>query len=316
MFKADPVVLRRMFKQLELARREHSAWYESVVRTIVCRLPCDPVEFADDHHQRCPFGTWCSEQASPELREQPVFAAIEVEHEQLHRFASALLQQSTAGQPVDCDDYDRFAASASRLRMGLDSLRHEVQAALRNTDALTGAYGRTEMIPELREWRQLARRDVQHCCLAFLDLDHLKEINDSHGHAVGDRVLTAAVRFLTAHLRPYDKVFRYGGDEFLVSLPGVDLVRAEQIMERVRDGLASTSVAVSDTGDPVRVTASFGLAMLDPEVSVEESIDRADKALLVAKSAGRNRIIAWDPSITTATMLQRFMAEETDERAP
>jgi hypothetical protein len=55
--------------------------------------------------------------------------------------------------------------------------------------------------------------------------------------------------------------------------------------------------------------------MLDPEASVEESIDRADKALLVAKSAGRNRIVAWDPSITTATMLQRFMVEETDDQA-
>jgi len=313
MFKAEPAVLRTMLSQLEQAIQDNEAWHGGVLRSLVCGMPGDPVEFRPEAHEHCGFGRWCRERAPDELRTQPTFAAIEQEHERLHWLARRMLQLSQARQPIDGGDFDEFAASAARLRTELQALRHEIQGALRSTDALTGAYGRVEMLPELREWRELARRDVQPCCLAFVDIDHLKRINDQHGHAVGDGVLVEAVEFLAGHLRPYDKIFRYGGDEFLVSLPGVDLATAQRIMERARDGLGRTPLAEAEDGAPVRTTASFGLAMLDPEASVEESIDRADKALLVAKAAGRNRVIAWDPGITTATIQQIAMDSDSEE---
>jgi diguanylate cyclase (GGDEF)-like protein len=123
---------------------------------------------------------------------------------------------------------------------------------------------------------------------------------------VGDEILAAAVRYLTRHLRPYDKVFRYGGDEFLIALPGTDLAIGQTVIKRVRDSLEGRSLVGGPVGSALHVTASFGLALLDPEVSVEDSIERADQALMLAKTAGRNRAISWDPAVTTGTRLRRL----------
>jgi diguanylate cyclase (GGDEF)-like protein len=185
------------------------------------------------------------------------------------------------------------------LRLEVDSLRHEIEAALRNRDALTGAYGRVEILPALREAGELGRRNVQHSCIAFMDLDRFKEVNDAHGHRVGDAVLAGAVGFVAGHLRTYDKVFRYGGDEFLLLLPGAQVQVAYRLVERLRAGLEATVLASSEAGEPLRLTASFGVTPLEGDLTAEEAVDRADKALLLAKAAGRNRVIVWDPTVTT-----------------
>jgi diguanylate cyclase (GGDEF)-like protein len=143
-----------------------------------------------------------------------------------------------------------------------------------------------------------------------MDLDHFKEINDTQGRAVGDEVLAGAVRILTQRLRPYDKVFRYVGDEFLISMPGTDLEIGQTVIKRVRESLAAQPLVVGPGGITLQVSASFGLALLDPVASLEESIERADQALLLAKTAGRNRAISWDPSITTGTRLPRLQIED------
>ncbi len=315
MFKVEPKVLRRLRKQLQQATEDHARWHESLIRIIVCRLRCDSVDLGDDAHRHCKFGRWCLEEAPTELREQPTFAAIIDEHERVHIAAARLLRKAADNRPISTEDYDELADRAAQLRLELDTMRHEIQGALRSTDALTGAYGRVEMLPELREWHELAKRDVQRCCLAFMDIDHLKEINDQHGHAIGDEVLAESVRFVMEDLRPYDKVFRYGGDEFLISLPGVELEVGRKIMQRVREGLSGTQLAVGVDGAPIHTTASFGLAMLEPDVRVEESIDRADKALLLAKAAGRNRVMTWDPTVTTGTLPEKMVAEGLSDTA-
>jgi diguanylate cyclase (GGDEF)-like protein len=99
------------------------------------------------------------------------------------------------------------------------------------------------------------------------------------------------------NLRPYDRVFRYGGEEFLISLQNADLETGKVVIDRLRERLASTRLA-RDGSQEIVVTASFGMAPLDPGVSLEETINRADKALLAAKVAGRNRLHVWDPSTT------------------
>jgi len=303
MFSADTAGLRATLQQLQQATHDHAEWHERTIRTIVCRLPCSPDDLTKDAHHNCRFGQWYYAEASAELRRQEIFAAMEAEHERLHEIAAVLLRTVAAGRPVDGESYDEFIATSARLRLELDSLRHEVQDILRGSDTLTGAYGRRHLLPELREWHELAKREVQQCCITFMDLDHLKDINDTHGHTVGDQVLAGAVRYVTGHLRPYDKVFRYGGDEFLISLPGIDLQDALHLVERISSGFGQQSFVISADGRVIRATASFGLALLDPDVSIEQSIDRADKALLMAKAAGRDRAVHWDPGITTGTIL-------------
>jgi len=309
MLRMDPTALQKSLEQLEQALHDHARWHDDLIRSIVCRLPCDPNDLDELAHRHCRFGRWYYEQAPVELREQPAFAAIEAEHKRLHQVAAQMLREAATGTPVSRAGYDDLVAGCERLHLELDSLRHAIAGALRDRDALTGAHGRVEMLPTLREWRELARRNVQQCCIAFMDLDHLKEINDRHGHVVGDQVLAGVVRHVTEHLRPYDKVFRYGGDEFLISLPGADLAIGQKVIGHIREQIAGTPIVASPAGHPIATTASFGLALLEPDISVEDSIDRADKALLVAKAAGRNRVCSWDPAVTTGTVLQRMMED-------
>jgi diguanylate cyclase (GGDEF)-like protein len=306
----DPATLQQALTQLEQAIRDHAEWHENLLRAVVCGLSFDLNDLTERAHFQCRFGRWYYEHAVAEVRRQPSFAAIGLEHEHLHRVAAKLLRDVVADAPIVREDFEELVAAGTRLRLELDSLRREVQVGLLARDALTGAFGRAEMLPELRGWREQAMRGVQKCCIAFMDLDHFKEINDTYGHQVGDEVLAGAVRYLGQCLRPYDKVFRYGGDEFLISLPGADLELGQAVIKRVREGLARRPLVADSGGLVIHATASFGLALLDPDVSVEESIERADQALLLAKTAGRNRAINWDASVTTGTRLPRLKLED------
>lgn len=310
MLKMDPTTLRQAQEQLDRATRDHAAWHENLLRAIVCRLPCDRGNVAQDAHLDCHFGRWYYERAPAGLWGQPAFAAIGPEHERLHRIAAGLLREVAADRPVVREEFEDLVSSSARLRNAIDLLRLEIHDALRDRDALTGASSRAEMMPELRQWHEIARRGVQQCCIVFMDLDHLKQVNDTYGHQVGDEILAGVVRRLNRHLRPYDKVFRYGGDEFLIALPGADLAIGQAVIKRVREELASHPLATGPGGIALPASASFGLALLDPTIRVEESIERADQALLLAKAAGRNHAISWDPSVTTGTRLPRLQIDD------
>ena len=309
----DPATLRKALEQLEQATEDHVEWHANLLRALVCGLPCDLGDLAATAHLQCRFGRWYYERAPVELRKQPAFDAIGTEHERLHRIAARLLRDVAAEEPISREDFEDLVAGSTRLRLELDSLRNELESALRNRDPLTGACSRIEMLPDLRELRTLAQRGVKQCCIVFMDVDQLKQINETYGHQVGDSVLAGTVRYLNDHLRPYDKVYRYGGDEFVLVLSGADLAMGQKVIARVRSGLARRLLVVGPGGIAIHVTASFGLALLDPGASVADCIDRADQALLLAKTAGRNCAISWDPSVTTGKDLKRLAVDDGAE---
>ena len=311
MLNMQPATLRNALKQIDQATHDHLEWHANLLRAIVCDLPFDPNDLAGGAHRRCRFGKWYYEHAATELADQPGFAAIGVEHERVHQVAAGILREIAASRPIEHHAFDGLVASSLRLRRELDLLRHEIVVALRNRDALTGAFDRDQVLPELRRWREPVSQGTLSCCIVFMDLDRLSEINESQGHAIGDALLAEAVRFLHEHLRADDRVFRYGGDEFLVSLPGADLATAKAVVGRVRDGLARRQVFIAGAGSALQVTASFGLALLDPEDRIEDSIDRAAQALLLAKTAGGNRAISWDASVTTGRRWKRLQIDES-----
>lgn len=284
-----------VLQELARALDSHEQWHKDLTRTIVCGLPHDPRDVADDAHRQCRFGHWYYGNAAPVLHAHAIFAAIEVEHECVHRLAARLLTSLGAESRVAPDDYDAFANAIDRLRLEIHTLKRDFEVSLIHRDSLTGAESRIDMLTKLGEMRELGKRRHQPCCMALMDVDHFKSINDTHGHAIGDQVLKGSVRQLRESLRPYDHVFRYGGDEFMILMPDTDLETGRLAIERIRKALAAAPLAQSGP-TAIHATASFGVAALEPVASIEESMDRADKMMYAAKNSGRNCVRVW-PSV-------------------
>jgi diguanylate cyclase len=311
MLRMDPSSLRRAAEQLKRTTEEHATWHEDVLRSIFCDdFSAQDAVLASTAHRDCSFGRWFYDEAPNGLRDQPAFVATGKEHQRLHQVAARMLRAAKGGAPVARPDFEDLVATSARLRVQVDYLRSSIEAALGNRDPLTGALGRVAMLPDLHDLRSAVEHGSQPCTLVFMDVDQLKRINDEHGHGVGDAVLCGVVAHVQEHLRGQDRVYRYGGDEFLLALPGADLDVGCAVATRVRDGLADKLFIAGSTGVALQVTASFGLALLEPDEPVPASINRADQALLLAKAAGRNRVIKWDVAITTGTRWHRIDVEE------
>ena len=159
-------------------------------------------------------------------------------------------------------------------------------------DSLTGTLNRDAFIDRANEEISLAKRRGENICLAMIDIDHFKHINDANGHAVGDYVLRHISDYLSNRLRRSDVVGRYGGDEFLVLLPDTDLNSAYLVLDMVRQNLITQTINVRNL--MVNVSISLGLVSAMPtEIeSVEKLIAEADKKLYEAKLSGRNKLIS------------------------
>ena len=153
-------------------------------------------------------------------------------------------------------------------------------------DALTGAHNRTAMNETLEREVELANRHKSALSVLILDIDHFKHINDNYGHNVGDDVLKECVELCNQTIRGSDMLFRFGGEEFVIMLPGVNANGAELAAERIRATIEKHVFASQNITVPV--TASFGSASLVQHETVAQLLKRADKALYVAKGSGRN----------------------------
>lgn len=295
MFNVGHKELDSILVQINQAVDSHDQWYHQLMRTLICRLPPDQRDLARDSYRLCRFGQWYYQYSDPALRSHPTFAAIEREHKLLHEQASSLLQVSMVElKAIDVGSFGQFANTLERMRLQLFSLQHEIEGDLNNIDPLTGTYNRFSMLAILREQQELVARGSS-CSVAMLDIDFFKQVNDKYGHRTGDHVLAHIAATLLKGLRPYDKLFRYGGEEFVISLPNTPLATAMLVAERMRQNVETTPIDIN--GLPVKVTVSIGLAAIDANARVEVSIGQADSAMYAAKQNGRNQVKLWEPSL-------------------
>jgi len=163
-------------------------------------------------------------------------------------------------------------------------------------DALTGAHNRGFLDGALLREFDLATRHGWPLSVAMLDLDHFKNVNDTHGHPVGDSVLIAVVRNVLNQLRPDDIFARYGGEEFVIVLPGTALEPTIKLLARLKESIGNIN-HLNSKGTPLKVTASIGVvAHMDGGVQFnrpEDLIKAVDEALYAAKKSGRNRVETW-----------------------
>jgi diguanylate cyclase (GGDEF)-like protein len=159
-------------------------------------------------------------------------------------------------------------------------------------DALTGLHNRHYLNERLESEFSFARRHGTALSVLFLDADHFKRVNDTHGHGAGDEVLRAIGGFLQRAMRTEDLVARFGGEEFIIALRGIERPGVLVAADRVRAGIEALSV--EHQGVSLSVTVSIGVATLSPArpyASVEALLTAADNALSQAKELGRNRVV-------------------------
>lgn len=184
----------------------------------------------------------------------------------------------------------------SRLKIGqrIIELEHRI-LRLASTDYLTGLLNRRAFLERLERELNRCQREASPMGIIIMDIDHFKKVNDNYGHQAGDLVLQELSTTLVTLCRVYDFIGRYGGEEFIVCLPGADKWNTYQIAERMRSIVENKNTFLPGKGSPVSVTASFGIASLEPgqRKNADRLINEADEALYRAKDQGRNQVVMY-----------------------
>lgn len=194
-------------------------------------------------------------------------------------------------RPIERNELKARIRTQLRKKRFQERLRssYEISLSMALTDGLTGLYNRRYLEVHLEKLLKKNREDRKHLAVLLMDIDHFKSVNDTYGHGVGDEVLKVFAERLKGKLRSIDTVARYGGEEFVVILPDVSVERAYRVAERLRLGIANDPFKCSAPGGLLKVTASFGGAIIGAEEeNVLKALERADKCLYEAKEGGRN----------------------------
>jgi two-component system, cell cycle response regulator len=244
----------------------------------------------------------------PGLTGVEVCRRIRAEPHVLYRYLMLLTAYGDSGQIVEgleagADDYlvkpfhgdelrariragERILALQSELVAARDQARAEATC-----DALTGLLNRGALLKRLDATVAGAVEGQAPTSVVLIDIDHFKRINDSLGHDAGDLVLREVSQRLRGAVRPGDAVGRYGGEEFLIVLPGCDLASACRVADRLRVAIEEQPIVTPDPAE-LHVTASLGVAAHAGDMSTARLITNADQALYRAKGLGRNRVEA------------------------
>jgi diguanylate cyclase (GGDEF) domain len=210
-----------------------------------------------------------------------------------------------AGEYGHLIDEDQFVAAPTEMLQLAHAFNSMSRTVLHNvetiqhtslTDQLTGLCNRRHLLTEGNRILGVAIRGCAPCCGLMVDIDHFKNVNDTFGHPVGDRVLIHVSGIIAASIRESDMLARFGGEEFVVLAPNAGLNEAIILAERIRTAIANSSIAVGQ--EHIIVTVSIGVAAYDMEPEygsnvLEDMIEKADKALYRAKQNGRNRVETW-----------------------
>ncbi|MDM5271209.1 diguanylate cyclase [Sulfurovum sp. zt1-1] len=292
MYRIDREKLQAIIREIDQAIYNHGHWYQNLIRSIVCRLPFDERDIHEDAHHQCPFGQWYYSCDNKEIKKNMTFISIREEHKLTHNLARKLLLAASVEEIILPIDYDNFSNSVERLRLNLQALKYELEETLYNRDPLTGVKNRVSMLSDLRKQMTFIKRHLETTVIAIVDIDHFKQVNDNYGHPTGDLVLSNLASYILQHLRPYDSIYRYGGEEFLIMMPHTNIDTAFSIIERIRTGIENYQT--HDHNDEyIRVTISAGMVNLEEQYNIETAIEQADKALYEAKTNGRNRSVVF-----------------------
>ena len=228
-------------------------------------------------------------------RHLPILALVDSDDRMRAIKALEIGVNDLLSKPIDPEELAARARTQIKRKRYTDLLRNNLDQSLEAavTDQLTGLHNRRYMTGQLTALVARAAQGGEPVAALLVDLDHFKKINDSFGHDVGDEVLREFAVRLATNVRAADLPVRYGGEEFVVIMPGASLEAAERTAERIRLHVSGAPIRVAGGSEVLSVTISIGVAATKgPGDTPEALLKRADQALYEAKSSGRNRVIA------------------------
>ncbi|HHI77081.1 MAG TPA: diguanylate cyclase [Gammaproteobacteria bacterium] len=184
--------------------------------------------------------------------------------------------------------HEHLEAKSREIALLQEELEQERRRA--SSDPLTGLPNRRAFTEALEKLTQDATGPEQ-LALLIVDIDHFKNVNDTHGHLIGDRVIRFLAQVLKQHTKGQDLAARYGGEEFVVLLPNTGLRGATVVAEQIRAAMSEAKLVRSDNKQPLgRITVSIGVAAYQPGEDPMDLVNRADQALYRSKQGGRNKV--------------------------
>jgi two-component system cell cycle response regulator len=198
-------------------------------------------------------------------------------------------------RPVERNELVARVTTQLRRKRYTDKLKHSLQLSLEMaiTDQLTGLFNRRYMSRHLSTLIANTEKTGKPVSFLIMDIDYFKQVNDTHGHDVGDEVLREFAQRISANVRGIDLACRYGGEEFVVVMPDTDMTFAHMVAERLRQAVADAPFRIGVEPGRLPVTISIGVTTSEgPNDTAEALLKRADKALYRAKRDGRNRVVA------------------------
>jgi len=278
-----------LYNELLHAEASHLRWLHGFNKTMLVQDGSLDSFLHKKGHELCTFGKWISNQSTL-VEAINTFDEIIREHKTMHDCSYKIAHQKSASKTILATDYEAFTSHQYKLLRLISSLRESLKSAVLLFDPLTETFNRQMMDSIVQNELERGRRQRYPCALAMLDIDHFKNVNDKYGHQAGDIALVSCANSIKHSLRPYDNVFRFGGEEFLVLLPNTELATAENIINRIRIIISELLIPVEgDTN--IQIMISAGVSEIDTSQEISASISKVDKALYEAKQSGRNRVV-------------------------
>lgn len=274
---------------LEVCVLSHDQWFWGLVSNILRKTLFEIIYTEEDSYKICGTGRWLAS-VEPLLGKLLIYKDIVLIHKRVHQLSSEISNIPLSAYQNIYALYDELIVIRDAFRFHVGILDSEIKQIIFQTDPLTGLLNRSKM-------NHVFGRKIKDGCeksvICIVDIDYFKKVNDTYGHNVGDMVLVHFSKLLRSRLRCTDMVFRYGGEEFLIFLTDISKDKSKEfiidIFDKIRLVVEGSTIILPDSRT-IAVTASFGVSKFLSYISIEDNINKADKALYLSKKNGRNLV--------------------------